>query len=153
MEATQIKERELMTEEEIHVFGIQIVLKELDKEGYEVIGCNLERNVNPQIIARMDGQLAFIHVRTAVYPHKGSIAGILFKELIASADKHGAICYLASVGIANAEGIDEKGWSTPAKDVNYYVSYDGLLVFTYRDRVRGVEYGREAPRRELKVIH
>jgi len=117
------------------------------------VGCNTERNVNPQIIARVDDHLAFIHVRTGVYPHKGSIAGVLFKELIAKADKHGAICYLASVGIVNEEGQDEQGWGTPAKDARYCVSYDGLLVFTYRDRVKGVDYGVEAPRRELKVIH
>jgi methanogenic corrinoid protein MtbC1 len=61
-----------MTTEEIHDFGIEIVSNQLKKEGYEIQSVNTELGKNPQIITKKETQLAFIAVRTACYPEKGS---------------------------------------------------------------------------------
>lgn len=128
---------ELMTPEEIHDFGIEIVTRELRKEGHEIISFNAGLRHNPQIIARINGNLAFIAVRTALYPEKGEIENQeMFDKLVRHADQHNAISYFASVGIAQANVESEEQMSVPIRGAGYYVAYEGLLVMTYSDRYR-----------------
>ncbi len=109
----------------------------LKKEGYEILSVNTDRTMNPQIVVKKDGQLAFIVVRTACYPNKGVIeSGELELKLIDHADKKGAICYFASVGIANAEGQNDEEMSRPVKGAGFHVSYEGLLILTLSNRVK-----------------
>jgi hypothetical protein len=90
---------ELMTGDEIHDFGIEVVCTQLQKEGHEIVSVQSKFEENPQIIATKDGRLKFITVRTACYPSKGKLESKqLAFELIAHADMHKATCYFASVG-------------------------------------------------------
>lgn len=41
----------LMTPEEIHNFGIEVVFKYLKDDGYDIVSVNTELGYNPQIIA------------------------------------------------------------------------------------------------------
>ena len=127
---------EQMTAEEIHSFGIQVVLNDLEKNGYKIVSVNAEIGMNPQIVAKKEGQLAFVAVRTACYPGKGQLEENVHFQMMEHADKFGAIPYFASVGIANAGGRTETEMGTPVKGAGFYVSYEGLLVIARSDCVR-----------------
>jgi hypothetical protein len=40
-----------MTAEEIHNFGIEIVVGQLKEKGYEILSVNTELGMNPQVVA------------------------------------------------------------------------------------------------------
>ena len=104
---------ERMTSEEIHDFGVEIVARHLEKEGHEIKDLNSDLGKNPQIVAEKDGRLFFIAVRTACYPEKGKLEDFIHFQMLEHADKHHAIPYFASVGIANAEAKTEAEMSVP----------------------------------------
>lgn len=120
-----------MTDADIQAFGVEIVFKQLEKDGWVVESAYPRSDLltEPQIIANKDGELAFFIVRTAVYPLRGrfSEGQAVFEHLIQHAMAHGASCYFASVGIANSEGTTEAERSTPVKGVGYNVEFDGLV--------------------------
>ena len=120
---------------EIHDFGIEVVVAHLKKEGYEIEGVNPKTGVNPQIIARKNGVLAFVAVRTACYPEKGILESSVHFHMIDFSDSHKAIPYFASVGICNADGTTEKEMSIPIKGAGFHISFEGLLIIARSDRV------------------
>lgn len=125
-----MNEKELMTEEDVHAFGVEIVYKQLLEAGWEIESADVlaERSSHPQIIAHKDGETGFFIVRTAMYPGRGRIEGEdVFRALVGHASAHGASCYFASVGIANSEGRSEEEMAVPVKGVAYHVTFDGLL--------------------------
>ncbi len=123
---------ELMTEDEIHDFGIQVVVKDFEKEGHHIISVDTALGREPQIVAKIQTRLAFVTVRTETYPHNGRLTDItLANRLIAHAKQHGATPYFASVGIANSKGVDlgnEKLSGTPIRGDGFYVNYRGLQI-------------------------
>ena len=128
--------KEQMTIAEIHDFGIEIVFNQLKKEGFEIQGVNTDIGMNPQIIAKKGSQLVFIAVRTACYPEKGQLEESAHFQMIEHADKHGAIPYLASVGISNANAKTAEEMSVPIKGGGFHVAYQGMLIITRSDRVK-----------------
>ena len=129
-----MSERELMTAEEIHEFGIEIVSNELKKDGYEILTTNNSIEVNPQITARKGSQLAFIVVRTACYPDKGTIEEATHFQMIDHADEFDAIPFFASVGLANAEATTEEEMRLPVRGAGFYAAYEGLTIMSRSDR-------------------
>ena len=106
----------LMTEDEIHDFGIEIVFNYMKEQDFEVLAVKTDRGPNPQIFARKDGKLVHVAVRTACYPEKGSIESEeMAFQLIRYADQKNAACYFASVGIANASGTNDEEMSKSVK--------------------------------------
>ncbi|AKC82254.1 hypothetical protein IMCC26134_04770 [Verrucomicrobia bacterium IMCC26134] len=130
-----MKSAQIMSREEIHAFGIEVVAKQLIKEGIVVEGINTQIGLDPQIRARKSGVLSFIVVRTACYPDKGMLDPDVHFQMIEYADKHQAIPYFASVGIGNATGKSDKEMSIPIKGAGFYIAYNGLLIITRSDRV------------------
>lgn len=126
----------LMSPEEIHEFGIEVVFKQLQTEDYEVLSVNTELKNNPQIIATKNGSKAFVAIRTACYPNKGVLEESTHFNMIDLADKHDAIPYFASVGICNSNGKNEEEMSLPIKGAGFFVSYEGMLIITRSDRVK-----------------
>jgi len=126
---------QIMSAEEIHDFGIEVVTSHLKKEGYAIESVNTKIGVNPQIVARKNGVLSFIAVRTACYPKKGILEPNVHFQMIDFSDSHKAIPYFASVGICNANGKTEEEMGMPIKGVGFYVSFDGLLIIARSDRV------------------
>lgn len=124
-------DKELMTAEDIHAFGIEIVCKQLAKDGWSVESANIEGDVRtePQIIANKDGELAFFIVRTGLYPGRGRFeeGQEAFDGFVRHAASHGASCYFASVGIANSEGTNDEEMAIPVKGVAYNVEFNGLI--------------------------
>lgn len=131
-----MSDKALMTPEEIHGFGVEIVFNRLKKEGYEILDVNTEVGVNPQIVAKKAGQLVFIAVRTACYPNKGQLEESVHFQMMAHANKHGAIPYLASVGIANAKAATDSEMSMPVKGAGFHAAYEGLVIITTSNRVK-----------------
>jgi hypothetical protein len=123
--------QELMTAADIHAFGVEIVYKQLEKDGWVIDSANLfaDSGTAPQIVAKKDGELAFFIVRTAVYPQRGRFEeGIeAYNALVRHAKAHGATCYFASVGIANSKGKTDEEMSVPIKGVAYHVEFNGLV--------------------------
>jgi len=135
-----------MTDEEIHDFGIQVVTKELEKESHQVLSVDTDIDRNPQIVATINGHLAFIAVRTAAYPGNGTLTELeLINRLIEHAKTHTAILYFASVGIANSQGVDsgdEALSATPIRGAGFYVNYRGLQILTSAANVKVVDKSR-----------
>jgi hypothetical protein len=124
----------IMSTAEIHDFGVEIVFNYLKKEGHEIVSVNSDIDVNPQIVAKKNGQLEFIIVRTACYPSKGQVENNqLAAQCIAYAHKHKAMCYFASVGIANVNGKNDAEMAIPIKGAGFYVSFEGLQILTHSD--------------------
>jgi hypothetical protein len=126
-----MSQRELMTKEDIHAFGVEIVYKQLEKDGWRMQSAdvNADPRTEPQIIADKDGEFAFFIVRTDIHPGRGRFeeGQEAFNRLVRHARSHGASCYFASVGIANSEGESDEEMSTPVKGVAYHVQFDGLI--------------------------
>jgi len=123
-------DRELMTETDIHAFGVEIVFGQLEEAGWAIESTDVlaDRESHPQLIANKDGETGFFVVRTAMYPGRGRIEGEdVFQRLVRHAKAHGASCYFASVSIANSEGKSEEEMSVPTKGVAYHVAFDGLV--------------------------
>jgi hypothetical protein len=128
---------ELMTESEIHDFGVETVFGYLKKEGYTIEAVNTDLSKNPQIVAKKDDDLCFISVRTACYPKKGEIATEAeFFSILDGAQKHKAIPYFAAVGLCYADAKDEKEAGMPFKGAGFHISFDGLLIMTTSDKVK-----------------
>ncbi len=124
-------EQELMTEADVHAFGIEIVFKQLETDGWAIDSADMhaDKRSEPQIVARKNGELAFFVVRTAVYPNRGRFeeGQKLFERLVRHAQAHAASCYFASVGIANAEGTTEDQMAMAIRGVGYNIQFDGLI--------------------------
>lgn len=122
-------DKKIMDADDLHFLGIKVVYKDLVDKGYEVLNVRKERNIDPQILARHNGKMLFIVVRTAVYPDMGVLQPRTAARVSAHARKHNALCYFASVGIANAEGDSDEEMSKPVVDGEYYINYKGLQPF------------------------
>ena len=137
-----------MTREEIHDFGVQVVYEEMMKAGYEILGADPSPAVTPQIVARKDGQLCFVIVRTDVYPNRGKLADDReFLYNLEHAERNNALCYFAGVGICNAAATDagdEAAMGVPEREGGFYVDFDGLKVMTTLGRA-GAANGNGQP--------
>lgn len=126
-----MEERELMTPADIHAFGVEILYKQLEKDGWVIDSADVLADLKsePQLVAKKEGELAFFVVRTDVYPKRGRFEEGMesFETLVRHAKAHGASCYFASIGIANAEGKTEEEMSVPVKGVGYNIQFDGLI--------------------------
>lgn len=115
-----------MNEDELHFLGIKVVYKDLVDKGHKVLNVRKEPDVNPQILAEIDGGKALIVVRTARYPHMGVLQPHIAAKIRDLAIKHKAGMYFASVGIANANGDSDEEMAQPVVDGEYYINYKGL---------------------------
>ncbi|MFN2413499.1 MAG: hypothetical protein ABR535_10680 [Pyrinomonadaceae bacterium] len=126
-----VNNQSLMTDAEIHNFGVEIICTQLEKDGWAIEWADGLADIltQPQIIAEKNGELAFFIVRTAVYPSRGRFEegqGV-FETLVRHAAEHKASCFFASVGIANSEGSTENEMSLAKKGVRFNVEFDGLV--------------------------
>jgi hypothetical protein len=117
---------QLMTEADIHDFGIEVVFGVLRKEKHEIVSVNTDVGRDPQIVCEYEGQLEFVIVRTAVFPGKGSLDAHTKASCMAEAERSGALCYFASVGIANSAAKTETEMAVPLKGAGFHVAFDGI---------------------------
>jgi hypothetical protein len=125
-----MSEPELMTEADIHAFGVEIVYKQLQEAEWLLESADVfaDRATHPQIVGHKDGEIGFFVVRTDMYPSRGRIEGEeVFQNLVRHANAHGANCYFASVSIANSQGTTDDEMAVPVKGVGYNIAFDGLV--------------------------
>src|SRR5258708_32229925 len=100
-----MSEKELMTEADVHAFGVEIVFKQLEEAGWTIQSADVlaDREEHPQIVAHKDGETGYFVVRTEMYPDRGRIVGEeVCQHLVRVANDHEASCEFASGGIANS---------------------------------------------------
>ena len=123
--------KELMSDSDIHAFGIEIVCKQLIKDEWQIDSADPEADIysEPQIVANKLGEIGFFIVRTGVFPNRGRFdeGQESFETLVRHAKEHGANCYFAPVMIANATGTTDEEMSVPVKGVGYNVEFNGLV--------------------------
>jgi len=110
---------------ELHELGIKWVYKHI-KDEFEILSVNIEFEKNPQILAKKDGELHFIIIKTSTYPDIGSLSPMAAEEIIKHADKHHAKILFAHVGVANADTKEKMQF--PEKNGHYYINFDGLSL-------------------------
>lgn len=119
--------KEKMTKEELHKYGIQLMISYLNKREYTIMETNYLLDTNPQIVAQKGNELAFILVSTFMYPQKTvSFDKVTIDVLKKSAENYGAKCYVAKIGLANAEAKNTKELAVPYKDIDFIVKFKGL---------------------------
>lgn len=129
-------DRELMNEQEIHEFGLQVLIQYLKNKGYQVEFAQPDRNSLPHVIAKQGEQLIFILAATDVYPHKGKISDTDKAALLEHAKKFAAQSACAYLGLANAEGVEKKDKaliSKAYKDARYMTDFSGLEFICFED--------------------
>ena len=96
---------ELMNTQEIHEFGLQVLLQHLTEKGFEIEFAQPNKSEIPHVVAKQGEQLIFILVATDVYPNKGTIADSDKQALLEHAQTFAAQSACAYLGIANADGV------------------------------------------------
>lgn len=131
-----------MTQDELHAFGIDLIIPYIQNEGVNIESVNLDPKINPQIVGRRWNSLAHIVVRTSCFPKKGELTSDEFEHILDWADKKGAIAFFASVGIACVAYPDkspvsnESEMGLPVRNAGFNVAYEGLLMLTRSNRVQ-----------------
>jgi hypothetical protein len=132
----------LMDAEELHTFGIKIILPYIEKEGVVIEGVNLDPSINPQIEGRRWDSLAFVFVRTACYPNKGTLSEEQFLQCLKWAEKHRATAFFASVGLACTNYPDKSPVTSdadmrlPIRNAGFVVAYEGLKIMNTSDHIQ-----------------
>ncbi|RJP16687.1 MAG: hypothetical protein C4520_18055 [Candidatus Abyssobacteria bacterium SURF_5] len=142
-----------MTEEELHEFGIQVILPYIKEEDVTIESVNTKLTVKPQIIGRRWDHPAYIFVRTVCYPGKASLSPAEAESAIKWADYHGAIAFFAAVEIVCSNYPDKSPVSDPSHHSlpirygGFFVYYEGLLMMTMSHRVQVLGDGEGLPKR------
>lgn len=127
-----------LTPTELHACGIDIVRKWMEQDGFRILGvCRLPR-YNPQIIAKREGQLCHVIVRTNLHPCPGFLGNEEGLACVEHAAKCSALCYFASITLvaaAAADADDEEAIRQPLRAAGFYVSCDGLKIMTTAERI------------------
>lgn len=121
----------LMTLADIHAFGVEILFKQLEKDGWVIEWADALADIrqSPQLCASKDGRTAYFVVRTDTYPNRGRFdeGQDVFDRLVKDAAEKNADCYFASIGIANAAGTSDEEMSVPCKGAPFHIEFDGLI--------------------------
>ena len=118
-------DKDLMTKEEIHDFGCQIVADQLKKQGYRIHHYNPNYGVFPSIIAENDKEVVAVEVLTDVAPKQPKMP---------SSDKYGLLSFSlvfdtipafasVSIGAVDSERFDK---SLALAGDAFYANYKGL---------------------------
>jgi hypothetical protein len=116
----------ILDEQQLHNLAMNIVGKDLEKQGYEFLGVNSKLKKNPQFVALKDKKLHFVIVRAIIYPNDPNQHDEAFmKKMKEHADKFNAKTFYAGVGLAN-----EKNYELPVdSNDDYVIQYSGIKKF------------------------
>lgn len=95
-----VNPKDIMTKQEIHEFGLDVVVKYAKQEGFEVIDGTTNLDESPQIVMKKSGQLYFAIVKTvpAVGVHLTYDKDLAIK-IYKNAKSHNAKVVFAGVGL------------------------------------------------------
>lgn len=119
-----MEERRQLTEQELHNLAMNIVGRQLEKDGFEFMGINSKPKKNPQYVCLKEKILHFIVVRNIAYPNDPRDYDVeLMRKVKDHADKFEAKTYFAGVGLSNAS--DQR---LPVfLNEDYIVDFQGLI--------------------------
>jgi len=92
--------KNIMTEQEVHEFGIDVIYKYAQQEGYEIVAGSTELNENPQLVLKKNGQIYFVMIKTG--PGDGTHLTYdkdLALQVFNNAKPHNAKVLFAGVGL------------------------------------------------------
>ena len=115
----------VLTAQELHNLGMNIVGKKLQKKGYEFVAVNSELKKHPQFVLFKKGEpTIFVLVKTTNNIQTPEDYDVLWMETFkAHAKKQNAKVWFAGVGIANAESTENPVF----KDQPYYVAFEDFI--------------------------
>lgn len=117
----------MLTEIELHQLAMDVVGKELVKDGFEFMTVNSELKKDPQFVCLKDKKLHFIIVRAISYPNDPvEYDTMLMEKVRAHAEKFEAKTYFAGVGLAHGDNYE---WPL-TKASPYAINYQGLQEIT-----------------------
>lgn len=116
---------EVLTEQELHNLGMNIVGKKLQEMGYEFVAVNSQLKKHPQFVLFKKGEpTIFVLVKTTSNIQNPKAYDVVWMETFKEhAKKQDAKVWFAGVGIANAESVDNPVF----KDQPYYVAFDDFI--------------------------
>ncbi len=119
------KESDLMTKEEIHGFGVEIIANYLTKKGYKIHDYNPRFGSYPSIVAENEKKVITVAVKTSVAPQMPTFELTDKFGLIGYCNGYNTIPCFALVGIGS---IDEERFDKSLALVGdeYYVNFNGL---------------------------
>lgn len=152
----QAPTHELMNKEELHEFGIRLVLEnDLLKNGYEILSLSSGLDEMPQIVAKKDGELAFIAVITTCYPEQAQLSKRIASKLISFAKNKNGQAYFAPLILINADEKSRKEICCPVREGIFCVGYRGLKILMNVDQVKvmdPLDWNRKLTKHELEDI-
>ena len=111
---------EEFTEQELHNLAMNVVGKELEKEGFEFMTVNSKLKKDPQFVCLKNKKLHFVIVRAVSYPNNPATYDVTYMEIVKQhALNFKARTYYAGVGIANANDYS-KAVIKGDKYLNYF---------------------------------
>ena len=113
-----------LDKQELHNLAMNIVGKDLEKQGYEFLAVNSKFKKDPQFVALKDKKLHFVVVRAVTYPDNPvDYDKVLMTKMKNHADKYNAITFFAGVGVANKFDYD-----LPVNKIDdHIINYNGLI--------------------------
>ncbi|MGB0892148.1 MAG: Na(+)-translocating NADH-quinone reductase subunit F [Flavobacteriaceae bacterium] len=116
---------QVLTEQELHNLGMNIVGKKLQKMGYEFVAINSELKRHPQFVLFKKGEpTIFVLVKTTKNIQNPEEYDVLWMETFKEhAKKSNAKIWFAGVGIANANSVENPIF----KDQPYYVAFNDFI--------------------------
>ncbi|MDG3580779.1 Na(+)-translocating NADH-quinone reductase subunit F [Galbibacter pacificus] len=113
-----------LTTQELHNLAMNVVGKDLEKQGFEFISVNSQLKKDPQFVCLKNKKLHFVVVKAVLYPNNPEKYDVTYMETMKEhALKFKARTYYAGVGIANA-----KNYEAPiTKNENYIINYNGII--------------------------
>ncbi|CAA0150285.1 Na(+)-translocating NADH-quinone reductase subunit F [Tenacibaculum maritimum] len=118
---------QVLTEQELHNLGMNIVGKKLQEMGYEFVAVNSTLKKHPQFVLFKKGEpTIFVLVKTTNNIQSPETYDVVWMETFKKhAESQNAKVWYAGVGIANAESIEAPVF----KDQPYYVAFNDFIKF------------------------
>ncbi|CAL2083046.1 Na(+)-translocating NADH-quinone reductase subunit F [Tenacibaculum sp. 190524A02b] len=115
----------ILTEQELHNLGMNIVGKKLQEMGYEFVAVNSTLKKHPQFVLFKKGEpTIFVLVKVTNNIQSPQEYDVLWMETFKEhAKKQNAKVWYAGIGIANAESIE----LPVVKDKPYYVAFEDFV--------------------------
>ncbi|MFI2742296.1 Na(+)-translocating NADH-quinone reductase subunit F [Zhouia sp. PK063] len=114
---------EILSEQDLHNMAMNVVGKDLEKQGFEFLSVNSQLKRDPQFVCLKNKKLHFVIVRAISYPDNPEIYDEISMQIV---KEHGlkfkASTYYAGVGIANASDYEKPVF----KNEKYVINYKGI---------------------------
>lgn len=116
---------QVLTKQELHNLGMNIVGKKLQEMGYEFVAINSKLKKHPQFVLFKKGEpTIFVLVKTTNnIQSPGQYDAIWMKTFKAHANKQNAEVWFAGIGIANSQSVELPVF----KNQPYYIAFDDFI--------------------------